>query len=135
MKKELAEIARLYTLIYAELFTINPPVGEDLIENITALANAIRDYDGETEDWIYLGEGKECYLCDMIPGLYWSLTEWHGGQASDTYAAMCALGQVFSPGMTSAPTEPDDDSRGGESEWYAYDALNQWMEARYPAKG
>jgi len=130
MKKQLDEITRLYGLIYAELFTIHPPAGEDLVANITALANAIHDYDGESEDWLYLGEGNESSLSDLIPGLYWSLTEWHGGQSSDTYAAMCALGQVFSPGMTSAPESSDDDSS-----WHAYDALNQWMEARHPSKG
>lgn len=132
MKKQpLDEITRLYNLIYAELFTINPPEGEDLIANIAALANAVRDYDGETEDWLYLGDGNECALCDLIPGLYWSLTEWHGGQASDTYAAMCALGQVFKPGMTSAPTGPNEDGDDADPEWDAYDALNQWMEARH----
>ena len=129
MKTELDEITRLYNLVYAELFTINPPAGEDLIANITALANAVHDYDGESEDWLYIGDCSEAGISDLIPGLYWSLSEWHGGQSSDTYAALCTLGCVFQPGMTSAPTDPED------SEWSAYDALNRWMEARHPAKG
>jgi hypothetical protein len=135
MKIEPKEITRLYGLVYAELFTINPPAGEDLIENITALANAIHEYEGEAEDWIWIGDVSEACLCDLIPGLYWSLTEWHGGQASDTYAAMCALGQVFQPGMSSTPNAPDEETgEGADLEWYAYEAMNQWMQARHPAK-
>lgn len=135
MKVELEEITRLYGLIYAELFTIEPPAGEDLIQNITALANAVHDYDGDSEDWLYVGEFTESPLLDLIPGLYWSLTEWHGGQTSATYAAMCALGQVFFPGMSSAPNAPDEETgEGADPEWYAYEALNQWIESRQAYK-
>jgi len=127
MEKKLAEITRLYDLIYAELFTINPPAGEDLIANIIALGNAVHEYEGESEDWLYLGESSEACLSDLIPGLYWALTEWHAGQSSDSYRALCSLGSVFSPGMASAPTGPGDDSS-----WDAYDALNRWFESRHP---
>ena len=36
----------------------------------------------------------------MIVGAYWHYSEWHGGQTSDGYAALCALGKIFRPGMT-----------------------------------
>ena len=139
MKTELEEITRLYGLIYAELFTIEPPAGEDLIQNITALANAVYDSNGDSEDWLYVGEYTESPLLDLIPGLYWSLTEWHGGQTSATYAAMCAISQVFSsdwsPGMCSAPSAPDEETgEGADPGWYAYEALNQWMESRQANK-
>ena len=75
----------------------------DLTAELTNLGNAVMS-EGET-DWS-IGEYLECDLVSLIIGAYWALTEWHGGQDSDTYAAMCSLGQVYSPGMTDGP-EPD----------------------------
>ena len=60
-----------------------------------------------------IGEGGECDLADFIVGAYWHYTEWHDGQYSPTYAALCSLGTVFQPGMSSV-----------ESDNEAYIALN-----------
>lgn len=131
MNKTSPEFAAIETAFNAvmesELFRLNGPA-IDLPEALITLADAINAYDGETEDWIYLGEGLDTCLSDFIPGAYWALTEWHGGQASDSYRALCALGSIFSPGYTSAPESEE------ESEWTAYDAVNQWFAAEYPAK-
>ncbi len=62
--------------------------------------------DDEGTDW-YMGEGNEACLCELVVGAYWAMTECHGGQNSDTYAALCALGSIFSPGMSSQPDEED----------------------------
>lgn len=76
----------------------------DLPDALIDLCRAINK-EGET-DW-YMGEGSEACLSDLIPGAYWALAECHSGQNSDTYAALCALGSIFSPGMSSQPDEED----------------------------
>jgi hypothetical protein len=104
-------------IITSELFrtdghTINLP------EALIALCDAINEED-ET-DW-NMGEFTEAPLSDLIPGAYWSLTEWHAGQYDATYAALSQLGTIFSPGMSNSPDE-------GEPEHAAYELCNQWFE-------
>jgi hypothetical protein len=97
----------------------------DLPAALIALAQAVHDYDGETESmWGTIGEHTECPLGDLLVGAYWALTEWHGGQSSDTYAAMCAVGRVFNPGCCDGP-EPDS---GEES---VYQMINAYFDALY----
>ena len=91
----------------------------DLPAKLIELARAIEAADGDESIWS-IGEYSEAPLDALVIGAYWALTEWHGGQSSDTYAAMCALGRIFKPGMASAPTEEDE-----SAEWDAYDAINQ----------
>lgn len=108
-----------YTEIYNEIITSNvfrtdgPAI--DLPALLLELGQAV--HAAEDPDW-YLGEHTEDPLSELIVGAYWALTEWHAGQASDTYAAMCALGEVFKPGCTGPPT-PE------ESEWSAYMLIGQ----------
>ena len=90
---------------------------QDITRELTTLANAVHCLDND--DWLYLGESTEICLPDLIIGAYWHFTEWHGGQWSDGYAALSALGQVFQPGMTSIESE----RAGGSSAVEAYDAL------------
>lgn len=78
------------------------------------LANAVHDYQGDSDDLWYIGEYGACSLADFLVGAYWHYTEWHAGQASQSYVALCAIGQVFSPGMS-----------GPEDENPAYQALNE----------
>jgi len=114
------------SILHSELFRLGG-VKIDLPESILALRSAIESEYDENDDscamW-YLGESGECCLSDFIAGSYWSLTEWHAGQFSPEYAALCALGQIFKPGMTSPPENED------EPEWTAYDACNQWFSSR-----
>ena len=93
----------------------------DIPEALTVLGNALADHDGEI-DWS-LGEFGECTLDSLVVGAYWALTEWHGGQSSQSYAAMCALGRVFSPGHTCAPDSED------QSEFYPYQAVGEWFKS------
>lgn len=75
----------------------------DLVDKITKLANLIHDYGGETEDWLYLNEFGNASPDAILVGAYWHAVEWHGGQDCPVYAMQCAIGQVFSPGMTDGP--------------------------------
>lgn len=94
----------------------------NLPDALARLGNAINETDtsGDEYDsiWSSLGEHTEASLGDLIVGAYWSLTEWHAGQSSPEYAAMCALGEVFKTGCTGPPS-PED------SEWSVYMLLCQ----------
>jgi len=118
-------IKALHAIIAASSIFRTDGATIDLPAALIALADAVHalDYtDDSTESmWGSVGEHTECPLGDLIIGAYWALTAWHGGQTSDTYAALCALGQVFNPGMTSGP-EP------GSGEADVFDALNQHFE-------
>jgi len=69
----------------------------------TALACAI-NAEPET-DWS-LGEFKEAALDDLIIGAFWHFTEWHRGQNSSEYTALCCLGAIYSPGCETGPDSP-----------------------------
>lgn len=71
-------------------------------------------------NWEY-GEGGEACLSDFIIGAYWALSEWHAGQSHITYAALSALGSIFSPGMSGPPDEEC-------SEWTAYEQVGKHFE-------
>lgn len=120
MKTEIpaAIVAAYDAIMQSAVFRTNgPPI--DLAAALQNLGNAVADNETDEFTWS-LGEFSECTLGDLIVGAYWCLTEWHGGQSSPEYAAMCALGRVFSPGRTSGP-EPDS----GEAD--AYDACDAYF--------
>ena len=94
----------------------------NLPEALIDLAAAIKS-DTEETDWS-LGEFTEASLDYLVIGAYWSLTEWHAGQHSTEYAALSALGSIFSPGMTMPPID------GEESEYAAYELCGKWFESR-----
>ena len=103
-------IERYFRVIDRSLFFIDGTLDYDrLTAAITTLATLVHEFDGDTDEsesmW-YIGEYGNCCLSDLIVGAFWHYTEWHGGQWSTGYAALSALGQVFSPGMTCGP-EPD----------------------------
>ena len=102
----ISTIQRLLDILEKNVTMINPTLDyNQVVRALELLGNAVHSYDGETEDWLYLNDCS--YGVDsFIVGGYWHLTEWHGGQWSDTYRAMCSLGTVFSPGMTDGP-EPE----------------------------
>ena len=95
----------------------------DLPAALIALADAVKGEDDDNDSWLYLGESSDCSCSDLIVGAYWALTEWHAGQYSDTYRALCALGGIYSPGMESAPT--DDES----SAYWPYKAISDHFAA------
>ena len=89
------------------------------LQMLMNLAHAILENETDESTWS-MGEFLECSLSDLIPGAYWALTECHAGQNSESYATMCALGQVFRPGASSGP-EPDT------GEQVAYEQLVQHL--------
>jgi hypothetical protein len=95
--------------------TGGPPI--DLCASLIALADAIKA-EPET-DW-NIGEYTEACLSDLVVGAYWALSEWHAGQWSDSYAALCALGGIYSPNMERAPDEDD-------SAFSAYSMINEYF--------
>ena len=99
-------IKALFGVIDRSLFRINPTLDYSRItQALTKLANELTESDTDETVWC-IGESGSCMLGDLIVGAYWHYTEWHKGQFSDEYAALCALGQVFSPGMSG----PEDDN-------------------------
>jgi hypothetical protein len=109
-------------IMQSELFRLNGPK-IDLPAALIDLAHAIKAE--EETDWS-LGEFLECSLDSLIVGTYWSITEWHGGQFSPEYAALCALGSIYTPNMESAPESSEDGPA-----WEGYDACNRWFESRH----
>ncbi len=121
-----AAIVMAYNAIMnSEVFrTDGKPI--DLPRALRLLGEAVHGRDTDEFIWSSLREFTEAPLGDLITGAYWSLTEWHAGQASSSYAAMCALGRVFKPGCASGP-KPES----GEAS--AYELVNAWFEA-HPAR-
>jgi hypothetical protein len=125
------EIETAYNaIIQSEVFRTDGP-SIDLPEALIALGNAVAENETDETTWA-LGEYSEACLGDLIVGAYWILTEWHAGQSSPEYAALCALGRVFSPGMTGPPDLDDPDNCGGEAT--AYELIGQWFQARADAR-
>src|SRR5210317_812510 len=84
---------------------------------IISLADMVHSYplsDDGHELWD-IGEFGSCSLSDFIVGAYWHYSDWHSGQWSKGYEALCALGRVFSPNMSTL------DKDGPES--FAYEML------------
>jgi len=95
----------------------------DLCAKLMDLCKAINSREDEDDDgsiW-NIGEFSEASLDSLLIGAYWSLTEWHGGQASEEYAALCSIGSIFSPGMSSPP---DEDA----PEFTAYELIGKHFE-------
>jgi hypothetical protein len=118
MKNHLPKIRALHSAIEKTLFTINPVFDYNrLTEAISLLARLIDDYPGESDELWNIGEFGHCSLDSLIVAAYWHYSNWHEGQSSDSYRALCNLGQVFKPGMSSEP-------KRGDNEFDCYVALN-----------
>lgn len=114
-------IEETFNKISDSIFRINPPATyAELPALFIQLCEQIKEQP-DTESLLSLGECGECDIASLIVGAYWHFTEWHAGQYSDSYAALCALGSIFQPGYTDGP-EPES------SEQYAYESLNQLAE-------
>ena len=104
MQATLARIESLHRALVRELFTINHRwTYAQLTRALDLLGRMVDAYDGPNADWIYLGDCDWATVPDLITGGYWHFAEWHSGQSSDSYKALCALGMVYKPGYESAP--------------------------------
>lgn len=91
--------------IHDSLIHLPPELDYDkIIDAIAALANTLADTDTNENTWC-TGEHGLFTLDDLVVGAYWHLSEWHEGQSSATYAALCAVGRIFHPGMATAETD------------------------------
>lgn len=114
-----------YAIMRSDIFRTDGPA-IDLPAALQTLAGAVLAADTDESTWA-LGEYDECDLGSLIVAAYWCLTEWHAGQASPEYAALCALGRVFRPGPCSSGPEPES------CEADAYEMLCGWFETRADA--
>jgi len=112
-----------YDEIYKSILTINPVVSyENLAQkfiDLSALINALPD---DNDSWYYIGEGNESDLMNTVIGAFWHYSQWHSGQESTSYAALSALGSIYTPNMESEPTDQDDDG------FNAFEQLEQLAE-------
>lgn len=93
-------IERLFNCIDNTLFTIHGKLCYDrLTDAIIVLANEISTTETDETLWS-IGDFGNAPLDSLIVGGYWHYYEYHGGQASKGYEALCALGAIFSPGMS-----------------------------------
>jgi len=115
-----AAITLAYNAIMrSDVFKLDGP-SINLPRALALLGQVLHKYELPEGIWEGLGEFSEACLGDLVIGAYWACSEWHGGQFSNSYAALCSLGQVFSPGMSGAP-----DSE--ESEFTAYELIGEWF--------
>ena len=118
----LHSIKRLYRVIDNSVFCTTGRLDYDRVTDaVITLADAVHYFpisDDGYELWD-IGEFGTCTLSDFIVGAYWHYTESHGGQCSKGYRALCALGRVFTPGVTSIESERAD----GTAAAIAYDML------------
>ena len=104
MQNHIPKLKALHAAIEATLFTIHPKFDYARLTHAIGLAaRIVADYPGDNDDWLYIGEFGACGLDDLIVGAYWHFSQWYEGQSSPSYATLCALGSVFSPGMTQGP--------------------------------
>ncbi len=119
MVNSIRNIERLYNVAYNTIFTIN---GKLPYERVTACIIKLVDMvaNTETEEFTLqtVGEFNEACLSDLIIGAYWHYSEWHGGQDSAGYAALCALGRIYWPNMETGPEQET-------GEYCAYELLHQ----------
>jgi len=101
------DIKDILTVLSNEILSINATMSYDEItEVIISLCEAVKAIPRDEDiDWD-MGEDLYCTLDGLIVGAYWHYTEWHVGERSLSYKALCALGSIFTPGMT----EPEYDN-------------------------
>ena len=99
-------INRIFNVIDNSLFTINGTLDYGRVtEAIILLADQVHNFEGDSTELWHIGECGACCLDDLIIGAYWHYTDWHKGQYSKEYEALCALGRVFEPNMSTGSTD------------------------------
>lgn len=120
-KSPLAKVVDQFNVIDRALFSINGNLDyHQVTSEITKLATMLANYQGDTEDWLYIGECGVAAMDDLITGAYWHYSAWYGGQASPGYLALSTLSFIYNPNLET----PDDENP-------AYMALNDMAELHF----
>ena len=99
-------INRLFKVIDNSLFTINGTLDYSRVTDaLILLADTVHNFDGDCTELWHIGENGACCLDDVIIGAYWHYADWHKGQYSIEYGALCSLRRVFDPQMTTGSTD------------------------------
>tara|TARA_R110000851_G_scaffold264328_1_gene416889 strand:+ start:843 stop:1520 length:678 start_codon:yes stop_codon:yes gene_type:complete len=111
------KLTTAYNDIYKSILTINPVFNYDqLAQKFIDLSTLISALPDDNDSWYYIGEFNESDLMNTVIGAYWHYSQWHSGQNSISYAALCALVSIYTPNMECEPSNPDDSG---------YDAFEQ----------
>ena len=114
--KSYRRIERLHNLVVRSLFYTDCKLSyERTIEAIIRLTNALRETETDETVWS-IGECSACDLGSLIVGSFWYADRHHSGQDSPEYAALSALGRIYSPGMTDGP-EPESSELEANIMW------------------
>ena len=115
-------VKRIYNVIQNSLFMTTGNLSYDrLTDAVIMLCEQIQSVDDESEELWYIGGMSHAALGDFIAGAYWHFTEWHDGQYSKSYQALCALGNIFTPSIIFTPSVmvcEDDYDCCGENDTY-----------------
>ena len=99
---------RLFNLINRNLFqTIGNLWYTRLVQTFIVFANVVNKEDYEDDFWS-IGEFETADIGSVLEGAYWFFSDYHSGQFSDEYKALCAIGKVFSHGRCSNGVDPDN---------------------------
>ena len=94
----MSKLYKLHDYICKSIFTIEPPLTPDRLPHAFCLLVKLIHNEDDVK-WDY-GSESHTDLASLITGAYWWFTNWHSGQNSEEYATLCALGEVFKPGMS-----------------------------------
>ena len=79
---------------------------DGIYSRIEALAAVVSQCD--EVDWDFGSIDYGVSLADLFDGAYWFCADHHDGQWSDGYAALCRIGEVFTPGAVSNGPESNE---------------------------
>ena len=100
-------IAEIHSKLEKSIFTVKPTHAYSSLASVfVKLCDLLNNDDISAEEWACIGEYSYCCLSDMLVGAYWHYIDWHGGQSSESYLALCAIGSIYEPNMQDG-CEPD----------------------------
>lgn len=115
------KIKKIFDIIDRSIFMVNSTLDyKRTVEAIILLANVIKEEETDESIWS-IGEFGNTTLDSLLIGAYWFFSDYYNGMFSDEYKALCAIGKIFSPGMSHGP---EKDS----SEEYVYQGLKAMFE-------
>lgn len=120
-----ARIKLLHGYLERALFHRKPGISyARAMKAMELMAGLVHDYDSDSESLWYIGESGSADMANMLAGSYWFFVHYHSGQWSEEYRTQCAIGAVFSPGMSGL--DKDNSSE--------YDTYKAWVSLSYPSR-